>query len=145
MLNTVTETRTATLIRSSIGVLLFLSSCALAQSPAARTGAGGSGPYELSGTYTHLVADGTFGAPLGMNGWTAGVAGRVFPTLQLTGEIGSYHKRGATIYSFLTGPQLKARVWRIQPFVRGLFGLSRASGSNEFSVAAGGGIDVPLA
>jgi len=80
-----------------------------------------------------------------MNGWTAAIAGRLFPAVQLTAEVGSYRKTGAQIHSFLAGPQLKAHVWRIQPFVRGLFGLSRAPASNEFSVAAGGGIDVPVA
>jgi hypothetical protein len=47
------------------------------------------------------------------------------------------------MYSFLAGPQLKVPIWRVQPFIRGLFGLSRVNGGNDFSYAAGGGLDIP--
>lgn len=129
---------------TSCVVLMFgLSASIYAQSPAATTHGIGSG-YEISGTFTHVLTDGTFGRPLAMNGGTASISGSVLPAVQLTAEVGGYRKPGLTMYSFMAGPQIKVPVWRTQPFVRGLFGLSRISGANEFSVAAGGGIDVPI-
>jgi hypothetical protein len=135
-----------TRIARLIPILLLLPNCCLGQSPAAMTRGGEL--YEISGTYTHVLTDGTFDAPLGMNGWTASASTRIWPVVQITAEAGGYRKTGASIYSFMAGPQLKMRVWRIHPFVRGLFGMSRVSSSadvSEFSVAGGGGIDVPFA
>lgn len=121
----------------------FLSASTYAQSPAASTHGIGSG-YEISGTFTHVLTDGTFGRPLAMNGGTASISGAILPAVQLTAEVGGYRKTGLTMYSLMAGPQIKVPVWRVQPFVRGLFGVSRVSGANEFSIAAGGGLDVPL-
>jgi hypothetical protein len=124
-------------------IFSLLSASAYAQSPAASTHGIGSG-YEVSGTFTHVLTDGTFGRPLAMNGGTASISGSVLPAVQLTAEVGGYRKTGLTMYSFMAGPQIKVPVWRVQPFIRGLFGVSRISGANEFSVAAGGGIDLPI-
>lgn len=128
----------------SLGILILVASTwSWAQYPAARSRGGGA--YELSGTFTHVLTDGTFNAPLGMNGWTASASGRLLPLVQLTGEVGGYRKTGVSMYSFLGGPQVKMRLWRVEPFARGLFGLSHVSGTNNFSMLGGGGIDVPVA
>src|SRR6185312_12598902 len=114
-----------------VAILAFLANFCLGQSPAAMTR--GSGSYEVSGTYIHVLTDGTFDAPLGMNGWTASAAARVWPVIQVAAEAGGYRKSGASIYSFMGGPQLKMRVWRLQPFARVLFGVSRVSNLGQFS------------
>jgi hypothetical protein len=121
---------------------LLVSASCFGQSPTGR-GLTGAGGLEVAGTYTHVLTDGSFGTPLGLNGWTASAAAPVLPLLEVTGEVGNYRKTGFSMYSFLAGPQIKVPIWRVQPFVRGLFGLSHFNGGNDFSVAAGGGLDIP--
>src|SRR4051794_3354200 len=60
---------TASVAFNLVIALLVLSPGCMAQTPTAIS-RGGSG-YELSGTYTHVITDGAFGTPLGMNGGTA--------------------------------------------------------------------------
>ena len=111
----------------------------------------GADSYEVSGTFTHVLTDGTFGAPIGLNGWTGSASARLLRVVQVTGEVGGYRRTGLSMYSFLGGPEVKIRVWRLQPFARGIFGASRiseklnSSTTNAFSMAGGGGIDVPVA
>src|SRR5438270_5234423 len=123
-------------------ITLCISTSCFGQGPTAI--ARGGGAYEVAGTYTRVQTDGSFGAPRGLNGWTASAAGQVMPFVQLTAEVGGYRKPNFSMYSFMAGPQVKMRIWRVQPFIRGLFGLSRVTGNNEFSFAGGGGLDVPV-
>jgi hypothetical protein len=98
-----------------------------------------------------VLTDGSFGRPnIAMNGFAASVTAGVLPLFQLTGDVGSYSRRGETsIKSFLGGPQLGFHLYRFQPFVHVLAGISHTSVNsqgvgNAFTVAAGGGLNVPV-
>ena len=129
-------------------VFIFISCFSLAQSPTARGGFSYH-PYEASATFAHLATDGSFGAGVGLNGFTASISAGVMPSAQATGEVGGYYGHGVSLMSFLGGPQVGFHLYRFQPFLRGLFGIShtninsRAFG-NSFTIAAGGGLNYPL-
>lgn|GEM_PF-3151540 len=130
-------------------LLCLLTSWAAAQAPipAADGGTGDESAYLVSATYMHVHTDASFGRPLGLNGFAASFSRAMWPSTRLTGEVGHYTKNGIALTSFLAGPQAGLRIWRIQPYLSILGGLSRIKsgvGSNEFTVAAGGGIDVPF-
>lgn len=106
-------------------------------------------PYEVSATYARMATDGSFGGPVGLNGFTASASAGVLPLVQATAEVGGYYAHGVSLTSFLAGPQVGIRFSRFQPFVRGLFGVSHTNISsrslgNGFTVAAGGGLNVFL-
>ena len=129
-------------------LLLFLfTGWAIAQAPipAAHGGAGDEYSYLVSATYMHVHTDSSFGQPLGLNGFAGSFSRAMWPSTRLAGELGHYTKNGISLTSFLAGPQAGLRIWRIQPYVSVLGGLSHINrgSSNEFTVAAGGGIDVP--
>jgi hypothetical protein len=123
--------------------LLILSSASSAQDPTVRFWATDY-RHEVSATYTRVQTDGSFGHPIGLNGWTASFAEKLLPVAQVVGEVGQYSRNNISVKSFLGGPQIKTTIWRVQPFVRALGGLSRVRGFNEFTLAGGGGIDVPV-
>lgn len=138
---------------SRIGLLALLvvmmagSSLAQSQIPTAR-GMSADHRYEVAATYTHMLTDGSFGY-VGLNGFTASASAGVLPSVQVTGEVGSYSGSKVSVKSFLAGPQVGFHLYRFQPFVRGLFGLSHSSVNsqsqgNAFTVAAGGGLNFLL-
>ena len=105
--------------------------------------------YEVAATYTHVITDASFGRSLGLNGFTASASAGVLPSVQVTGEVGSYSGSRVAVKSFLAGPQIGFHLYRFQPFVRGLFGLSHTSVNsqsqgNAFTIAAGGGLNFLL-
>ncbi len=128
-------------------LLLLFTGWAIAQAPipAAHSGTGDEYSYLVSATYMHVHTDSSFGRPLGLNGFAGSFSRAMWPSTRLTGEVGHYTKNGIALTSFLAGPQAGVRIWRIQPYVSILAGLSRINvgNTNEFTVAAGGGIDVP--
>ncbi|MBV9179806.1 MAG: hypothetical protein JO356_00725 [Acidobacteria bacterium] len=138
------------LVRSLILViaLSFVAQHAMAQSPTAR-GWTAYHPYELAGTFSHMLTDGSYGlADSTLNGWTASGSANIFSFAQATAEVGRYSRNKVSFTSFLAGPQLAFHVYRFQPFVRGLFGISHtkegAASTTGFTLATGGGLDFPL-
>ena len=121
----------------------------LAQSPIPTArGMSSDHRYEVAATYTHVLTDGSFGY-VGLNGFTASASAGVLPSVQVTGEVGSYSGSKVSVKSFLAGPQVGFHIYRFQPFVRGLFGLSHTSlnsqsQGNAFTIAAGGGLNFLL-
>ncbi len=113
--------------------------------PTARGGGGDEYSYLVSATYMHVHTDASFSRPLGLNGFTGSFSRAMWPSTRLTAEVGHYAKNGIAVNSFLAGPQAGVRIWRVEPYLSVLAGLSRISvgSSNEFTIAAGGGLDVP--
>jgi hypothetical protein len=138
---------------SRIGLLALavvtMAGSILAQSPIPTArGMSSDHRYEVAATYTHVLTDGSFGY-VGLNGFTAAASAGVLPSVQVTGEVGSYSGSAASVKSFLAGPQVGFHIYRFQPFVRGLFGLSHTSlnsqsQGNAFTIAAGGGLNFLL-
>ena len=96
-----------------------------------------------------MATDGSLGGKVGLNGFTASLGAAVMPFVQATGEVGGYYGHGVSLTSFLGGPQVGLHIYRFQPFIRGLFGISHTSinsrgFSNSFTIAAGGGLNYPL-
>ncbi|HKO20352.1 MAG TPA: hypothetical protein VJU82_15855 [Acidobacteriaceae bacterium] len=136
-----------TMAARTILLLCLLTSWGIAQTPipAAHGGTGDEYSYLVSATYMHVHTDSSFGRPLGLNGFAGSFSRAMWPSTRLTGEVGHYTKNGISLTSFLAGPQAGVRIWRIQPYVSILGGLSHINrgSSNDFTVAAGGGLDVP--
>jgi hypothetical protein len=130
--------------------VLMMGCPVLAQSPIPTArGMSSDHRYEVAATYTHVVTDASFGRSLGLNGFTASASAGVLPSVQVTGEVGSYSGSKVAVKSFLAGPQVGFHLYRFQPFVRGLFGLSHTSVNsqsqgNAFTLAAGGGLNFLL-
>jgi len=118
---------------------------AFAQSPLPTATAYGSyHPFEVAGTFTHVLTDGTYVNGPTLNGWTASASAPVLPLIKATVEVGDYYGNHTSMKSFLGGPQVGLRIYRFEPFVRGLFGVSHAPGATPFTIAAGGGINMEL-
>jgi len=105
--------------------------------------------YEVAATYTRVLTDASFGHFVRLNGFTASVSAGMLPSVLVTGEVGSYSGSKVSVKSFLAGPQVGFHIYRFQPFVRGLFGLSHTSlnsqsQGNAFTIAAGGGLNFLL-
>jgi len=131
-----------------LAVFIFFSCFGLAQSPAARGGISYH-PYEASAAFAHMLTDGSYGNGVSLNGFTASISAGVLPSVRGTGEFGNYRGHGVSLTSFLAGPQVGFHIYRFQPFVRGLFGLSLTSINsrgfgNSFTIATGGGLNYPL-
>jgi len=121
---------------------MFITSSLGAQAPTSRAVVSYH-PYEVAGTFSHMLTDGTFGGRVGLNGWTASGAADIISLAQVTGEVGAYYGKGISSKSFLAGPQATFQVYRFQPFIHGLFGFSHTdvnshSQGNSFTIAAGG-------
>lgn len=106
-------------------------------------------PYEVAGTFSHMLTDGSYGSATTMNGWTASAAANIISLAQVTGEVGAYYGKGVALKSFLAGPQATFHIYRFQPFIHGLFGISHTSinsrsEGNGFTIAAGGGVNFLL-
>ena len=124
--------------------VIFAAQFALGQGPMAR-GMTSYHPFEVTGTYSHMLTDGSLGGPVSLNGFTASASANIISLAQATAEVGRYSGKGVALTSFLAGPQAGFRIYRFQPFIRGLFGLSHTSISsrsvgNSFTIAAGGGL-----
>ena len=131
-----------------LAVFIFISCFGVAQTPTARGGISYH-PYEASATFSHMLTDGSYGNGVSLNGFTASLSAGVLPSVRATGEVGNYRSHGISLTSFLVGPQVGFHIYRFEPFVRGLFGLSHTSVTsqsygNSFAIAAGGGLNYPL-
>ena len=134
-------------IRRWVPVLafIFLTHGASAQGPTARAFTSYH-PFEIAGTYSHMLTDGSFGNGVSLNGFNVSGAANIISVAQATAEIGRYSAKGASVTSFLAGPQTGLHIYRFQPFVRALFGLSHTSiasrsAGNSFTITAGGGLN----
>ena len=131
----------------TILLLFILSSWSFCQAPIPTAHAmGGEYPWTIAGTFMHVHTDRSFGRPIGLNGGAASISRTLWPSIRLTGEVGDYRHNGISVASFLVGPQATARFWRVQPFISIMPGISHISATpanNQFTVAAGGGLDVP--
>lgn len=128
--------------------VIFFASSASAQAPMAR-GFTSYHPYEVAGTFSHVLTDGTYGGATSMNGWTASATANIISLAQVTGEVGAYYGKGIALKSFLAGPQATFHIYRFEPFIHGLFGISHRSinsrsEGNAFTIAAGGGVNFLL-
>ena len=101
-------------------------------------------PFEVAATYTHVLTDGTYVGVPTLNGWTASLSGPVLPLIKATVQIGDYYGRHNSMKSILGGGQFGFRVYRFEPFIRGLVGVSHTSGATPFTIAAGGGLNMGL-
>lgn len=128
--------------------VVFVACSLSAQAPTAR-GLTSYHPYEVAGTFSHMLTDGTFGGQVGLNGFTASGTANIISLAQVTGEVGAYYGRGISVKSLLAGPQATFHIYRFQPFIHGLFGISHTdinshSEGNAFTIAAGGGVNFLL-
>lgn len=126
-------------------MVAFISCFCVAQSPTAK-GMMSYHPYEATATFAHMATDGSYGTAVGLNGFTGSITADVMPFVRATGEIGGYYGHGVSLTSFLAGPQVGFHIYRFDPFIRGLFGISHTSINsrgfgNSFTVAAGGGLN----
>ena len=131
-----------------VTAVILLAQYVMAQSPMAK-GLTSYRPYEIAGTFSHMLTDGSYGLTTRtLNGWTASGSANIFSLVQATAEVGRYSRNSVSFTSFLAGPQLGFHIYRFQPFVRGLFGISHTkvgSGSgNGFTLATGGGVNFLL-
>lgn len=137
-------------------VILILTKPLLAQSNPVSLGR-----LEVSAVYSYVRANaenstGTYN----LNGGSASLTYHLSNRFAAIGEFGAYHFGGSlparlssTMYTYLFGPRLAfPRVRGLEPFAQSLFGGGRlnassggvSAGENGFSMAAGGGVDVPL-
>jgi hypothetical protein len=123
--------------------ILFCTCSGFAQSPAGRAFSSYH-PFEVAATYTHVLTDDTYVGVPTLNGWTVSASAPVLPLIKATAQVGDYYGGHTSMKSFLVGPQLGFRVYRFEPFIRGLFGISHTSGSTPFTIAAGGGLNMPI-
>jgi hypothetical protein len=92
---------------------------------------------EIFGGYQYLRLD-----PISTNGWNAAVTGNVTRWFGVTADFSGVYKSGASLHTYMFGPQFSVRTERVTPFAHALFGGATVEGSSAFSMALGGGLDV---
>jgi hypothetical protein len=127
-----------------VSALLAFAIPGFAQSPAGKAFSSSYHPYEIAATYTHVLTDNTYVGTETLNGWTASFSAPVLPLLKATAQIGDYHGRVASMKSFLGGVQAGFHIYRFQPFIRVLAGISHAPGATPFTMAGGGGVNMAI-
>lgn len=116
--------------------------------------------FEVSGAYSYVRANAAnSGGGYNLNGGSASFAYNFSDRVALVADGGIYRFGGlpsgldSTMYTYLFGPRFTFRkVSRVTPFVQALLGGSRlnasaggiSAGENAFSMAIGGGVDLPL-
>jgi hypothetical protein len=116
--------------------------------------------FEVSGTYSYVRANAANSAGgYNLNGGSASFAYNFSDRVALVADGGIYRFGGlpsgldSTMYTYLFGPRFTFRkVSRVTPFAQILLGGSRlnasaggiSAGENAFSMAIGGGVDLPL-
>jgi hypothetical protein len=105
------------------------------------------GGYQL----THLDGGST------LNGWNASLTGSLVPFFGITADFSGAYKSGSKLHTYTFGPEVRAHVGGLRPFVHALIGGGTSSepifhtvGSGSFSNGAthglvmfyGGGLDV---
>ena len=128
-----------------LSAVMLATQLASAQGPMAK-GMSSYHPFEVAGTYSHMLTDGSFGNGVSLNGFTVSGSANIISIAQATAEVGRYTARGVALTSFLAGPQAEFHIYRFQPFIRGLLGLSHTSISsrsagNSFTITGGGGLN----
>jgi hypothetical protein len=92
---------------------------------------------EIFGGYQYLRLN-----PINLNGWNAAVTGNFNRWLGVTGDFSGMYKSGASLHTYMFGPQFSARTAHVTPFAHALFGGATVEGTSAFSMALGGGLDV---
>lgn len=116
--------------------------------------------FEVAGTYSYVRANAAdSGGGLNLDGGSASFAYNFSDSLAFVADGGAYRFSGlpsgldSTMYTYLFGPRYTFRkASRVTPFVQVLLGGGRlnassggiSAGENAFSMAVGGGVDVPL-
>jgi hypothetical protein len=137
--------------------LFLLASFSLAQSP---------DRVEVFGGYSYISSDFTGSASGGVSGWNFSAAVRLFRYAGVVGDFSGFSPSGpnpcpscgggpfASYHTFMGGPQVSARIGRLQPFAHALFGATKGAFTHTnyqfggdfspFTFAFGGGVDVGL-
>ena len=76
------------------------------------------------------------------NGWNVALTGNLTRSIGITGDFSGNYESGSSLYTYMVGPTFSLRTERVTPFAHALFGGAHANGSNAFSMAIGGGLDV---
>lgn len=102
----------------------------------------GASRIEIYGGGQYLHLDPNFN----LEGWNGSFTGNVKGWLGLTVDgSGSYHSGGLKFYTITAGPELRANLPLIKPFVHALVGGARSSGggvtADGFTGMVGGGVD----
>jgi hypothetical protein len=116
--------------------------------------------FEVSGTYSYIRANAAnSGGGYNLNGGSASFAYNFSDRVALVADGGIYRFGGlpagldSTMYTYLFGPRFSFRkLSRVTPFAQVLLGGGRlnagsagiSAGENGFSMAMGGGLDLPL-
>jgi hypothetical protein len=138
-----------------VGLATFFAGWTYAQQESVRTP-----QFEVGGNYSYVRANApSSGGGFNLNGGSASFAYNFSDSLAVVADGGAYRFGGlpsgldSTMYTYLFGPRYTFRkVSRVHPFVQVLLGGGRlnatsggiSAGENAFSMAAGGGVDVPL-
>jgi hypothetical protein len=75
-------------------------------------------------------------------GWNFDVALKVARHTSIVGDFAGAYKNNSKIHTGMLGPRYAARFGKVTPFVQGLIGGARGTGSLRLSMDLGGGIDV---
>lgn len=140
-----------------VALVFLLASFSLGQSP---------DRVEVFGGYSYISSDFTGSASGGVSGWNFSAAVRLFRYIGAVGDFSGFSPSGsnpcpscgggpfASYRTFMGGPQISARIGRLQPFARALFGATKGSFTradqqfggdfSPFTFAFGGGVDVGL-
>jgi hypothetical protein len=102
----------------------------------------GASRVEIFGGGQYLHLDPNFN----LQGWNAAVTLNAKGWLGITGDAsGSYHSGGLYFHTFAVGPELRANLPLIKPFVHALVGGARSTGggvsATGFVGMVGGGLD----
>ena len=97
---------------------------------------------ELFGGYQYTHLDPSFN----LNGFNGSATVNAIGWLGITGDFSGVYHSGQHFYTYTVGPELRANLPLIKPFVHALIGGGRSSGGgvsdNGFVAMAGGGLDV---
>jgi hypothetical protein len=134
--------------------------CAFAGTARAQQASGLTPQFEVSGEYSYIRANAAnSGGGYNLNGGSASLAYNFSDRLAVVGDVGAYRFGGlpsgltSTMYTYLFGPRYTFRkLTRVTPFAQVLLGGGRLNassgglnaGENGFSMAIGGGLDLPL-
>jgi len=134
--------------------------CAFAGNARAQQASGLTPQFEVSGEYSYIRANAAnSGGGYNLNGGSASLAYNFSDRIAVVGDVGAYRFGGlpsgltSTMYTYLFGPRYTFRkITRVTPFAQVLLGGGRLNassgglnaGENGFSMAIGGGLDLPL-
>lgn len=145
-----------------IGYFVAVASLAaiLAGTARAQKTSGWASQSEVSGAFSFVRANSTGGAGgFNLNGGSASWSYNFSSSFSVVADVGAYRFSGlpstlhSTMYTYLFGPRITvSKFSRMTPFAQILVGGGRLNANsngfeaaeNEFAMAVGGGLDVPL-